>query len=112
MSGRIDIRAAGAEAGERKRMLNRLLFHYFVVTDQARQDWQTRGIRRCPPSLSERVRRQVKDGSRVGLPTFRVREHVDYLIQFPVVPVEDKDVSIPLAVVPSLDRGIGRDWIR
>src|SRR5262249_14777715 len=49
-----------------------------------------------------------------GLPPFPVRVGADHLVELPVVPVKDQDVSVALRIAPALNRGVGRHgvWAR
>ena len=83
-----------------------------IKADEAGENGQSRRIGTRPARGALRVGLQVEDRSRARFPTpVGLRIGSEELVELVAVTINEKDMPIPLALLPSLNRHLGRDWI-
>ena len=113
--GRIDVGALRVGHGEAQRVVEHALAHDLVVPREARQDGQTGRVGRGPAVGAQRVRLQVEDGSRAGVPgavallvgVVELVEHLGVGVQHEHVPV-----AVGVGSPRALHRSIRRHGVR
>src|SRR5580698_10187894 len=83
----------------------------FIVTNQSREDRQTRGVRRGPPGRPKRVRIQIEDRARASLPARGLRSGVPHLIKDAVVGIYGNRMTVAGALTAPLDRRVKRNCV-
>src|SRR5260221_10223607 len=86
---------------------------YLVIADQARQNGQSRGIRRCPTDWTQDVRFQVEDSARTGHPcAVGLRIGRPCFVEYAIIVVDNQNVTVALAGGSALNWRPGRNRIR
>src|SRR5260370_42596140 len=100
----MNIGSASSQTDKSQGVLDPLLLHDLVITNQTGQDGKARRVCRCPARRAKLVRVEIEDGAGIGPPALAFSTRADHLVELPIVAIHHDYMPIAAGFHGSIQR--------